>query len=63
MYEVEVNAGRADPMPEEIGDLLLAEALHTTPMALQDWPAHYVGYYRIIQHARATAQEKGTRAT
>jgi len=27
-------------------------------MALDDWPAHYVSYWRMIQHARAAAQDK-----
>lgn len=58
MYEVEVDAGRSEPLPPEIDELLLAESLHTTPMALDDWPADYLAYWRIIRHARYEAQQK-----
>lgn len=58
MYEVEVEAGRSRPLPPEIDELLLAESLSISPMALQDWPAHYVGYWRMIRHARHEAQQQ-----
>lgn len=60
MYQVEVEAGRSEPIPEYVNEWLVARWMGVTLAELQAMNAGDVAKARIVMHAMNRAQEEAT---
>ena len=58
MFEVEVAAGRGEPLPDYVSIVLDAQWWGVSPMELETWPLAWIQRGQIVRTAQNRAQEK-----
>lgn len=60
-YAVEVEAGRADPLPDYVEVVQISRSMGIPPWEVVQAPHHWIEKYRMVLAAESAARKAGER--